>query len=70
MGRATPTPTVEALLDALVGRPDTTAAELAKAVGIGRSTTSKLLPPWPPKAASCADPAAISEAGAPPTTGP
>ena len=43
MGRATPTPTVEALLDALVGRPDTTAAELAEAVGIGRSTTSKLL---------------------------
>jgi predicted transcriptional regulator len=41
--RATPTPTVKALLDALVGRPDTTAAELAEAAGIGRSTTSKLL---------------------------
>jgi biotin operon repressor len=38
-----PTQTVQALLDALADRPDTTAAELAKAAGIGRSTAGKLV---------------------------
>jgi predicted transcriptional regulator len=41
--RAAPIPTLQALLDALADRPDTTAAELATATGIGRSTASKLL---------------------------
>jgi predicted transcriptional regulator len=40
---AAPIPTLQALLDALADRPDTTAAELAEAAGIGRSTASKLL---------------------------
>jgi hypothetical protein len=37
------TPTTQTLLNALADRPDSTAAELAKAAGIGRSTASKLL---------------------------
>lgn len=37
------TPAAEALLDALTGRPGATAAELAEAAGIGRSTAGKLL---------------------------
>jgi predicted transcriptional regulator len=37
------TPTTQALLDALTDQPGTTAAELAAAAGIGRSTASKLL---------------------------
>ncbi len=36
-------PTAQALLVALAGLPDTTAAEVAGAAGIGRSTASKLL---------------------------
>jgi hypothetical protein len=36
-------PTAQALLVALAGLPDTTAAEVAAAAGIGRSTASKLL---------------------------
>ena len=43
---AAPTPTTpaaEALLGALADRPDATAAELAAAAGIGRSTAGKLL---------------------------
>jgi predicted transcriptional regulator len=40
---AAPIPTLQALLDALADRPDTTAAEAAAAAGIGRSTASKLL---------------------------
>jgi predicted ArsR family transcriptional regulator len=40
---AAPTPTLQALLVALADRPDSTAAELAEAGGIGRSTASKLL---------------------------
>jgi predicted transcriptional regulator len=43
---ATPTPatpTIQALLGALTDRPDTTAADLASAAGIGRSTAGKLL---------------------------
>jgi predicted transcriptional regulator len=39
----TPAPTLQALLDALADRPDTTVAEVAAAAGIGRSTASKLL---------------------------
>jgi predicted transcriptional regulator len=39
----TAAPTTQVLLDALTTRPDTTAAELAQAAGIGRSTASKLL---------------------------
>jgi predicted transcriptional regulator len=39
----TPTPTLQTLLDALTQRPDRTAAEVAAAAGIGRSTASKLL---------------------------
>jgi DNA-binding MarR family transcriptional regulator len=39
-----PTPaTAQALLDALTGRPGATAADLADAAGIGRSTAGKLL---------------------------
>ena len=38
-----PTPAAEALLGALADRPRATAAELATAAGIGRSTASKLL---------------------------
>jgi predicted transcriptional regulator len=38
-----PTPALQTLLDALAQRPDCTAAELAAAAGIGRSTASKLL---------------------------
>jgi predicted transcriptional regulator len=37
------TPTSQALLEALADRPGTTAAEVAAAAGIGRSTASKLL---------------------------
>ena len=37
------TPTAQALLDALTGRPGATAADLADAAGIGRSTAAKLL---------------------------
>ena len=37
------TPAAEALLDALAARPGTTAAELAVAAGIGRSTAGSLL---------------------------
>ena len=37
------TPSAEALLGALATRPAATAAELAGAAGIGRSTTGKLL---------------------------
>lgn len=37
------TPTAQALLDALTGRPGATAADLADAAGIGRSTAGKLL---------------------------
>jgi predicted transcriptional regulator len=37
------TSSVEALLGALAARPDATAAELAEAAGIGRSTAGKLL---------------------------
>ena len=37
------TPTAQALLDALAGRPGATAADLADAAGIGRSTAGKLL---------------------------
>jgi hypothetical protein len=38
-----PTPAARALLDALADRPGATATELAEAVGIGRSTATKLL---------------------------
>jgi predicted transcriptional regulator len=41
--RAAPIPALQALLDALADRPDTTAAEVATAAGIGRSTAGKLL---------------------------
>jgi hypothetical protein len=37
------TPSVEAILDALRQHPDATAAELAEAAGLGRSTASKTL---------------------------
>jgi hypothetical protein len=37
------TPAAEALLGALAGRPGATAAELAAAAGVGRSTAAKLL---------------------------
>jgi DNA-binding GntR family transcriptional regulator len=40
---APPTPTAQALLDALADRPGATATELAEEAGIGRSTASKLL---------------------------
>jgi hypothetical protein len=36
-------PTAQALLDALTGRPGATTADLADAAGIGRSTAGKLL---------------------------
>jgi DNA-binding MarR family transcriptional regulator len=39
----TKAPSVEAILDALRRHPDSTAAELAEAAGIGRSTASKAL---------------------------
>jgi IclR helix-turn-helix domain len=38
-----PTPALQALLDALAQRPDSTATEAAAAAGIGRSTAGKLL---------------------------
>jgi predicted transcriptional regulator len=38
-----PISTIQALIEALADRPDTTAAELAAAAGMGRSTASKLL---------------------------
>ena len=41
--RAAPIPALQALLDALADRSDTTAAEVATVAGIGRSTASKLL---------------------------
>jgi MarR family len=37
------TPAAQALLGALAGRPGATAAELAQAAGIGRSTAANLL---------------------------
>jgi DNA-binding IclR family transcriptional regulator len=40
---AASTPTVQALLGVLADRPHTSAAELAEAAGIGRSTATKLL---------------------------
>jgi predicted transcriptional regulator len=40
---AAPTPATEALLGVLADRPGATAAELAQAAGIGRSTAAKLL---------------------------
>jgi hypothetical protein len=40
---AAPIPALQALLDTLDDRSDTTAAEVATAAGIGRSTASKLL---------------------------
>jgi hypothetical protein len=40
---STPTPAAQALLAVLADRPGATAAELAQAAGIGRSTAAKLL---------------------------
>jgi DNA-binding MarR family transcriptional regulator len=43
MPTPTSTSTIQTVADALAGHPDTTAAELASATGLGRSTVSKAL---------------------------